>query len=221
MENESAAIASRGIAGTSAAKPSTSSVHPLPDHRAAPKAANGVVDHRQADLHFLQSKSKEVCFSHLEGTKYVAMATIGSGAYGVVCAALDKKTKEKVAIKKIPNAMEMSVIAKRTFREIKILKHFKHEIIVGIKDILLSNEERTTTTGGKDGSGPAGTTTTTTHSLKDIYVVLDFMESDLHHIIHSKQVKHKRKKRDFGNFLSRRRIMKLWSLSSGINSNFY
>ena len=186
MENVSAAAAaSRGIAGKSAEKPS-SSVHPLPDRGAPPpqKAANGV-DHRQADLHFLQSKSKEVCFSHLEGTKYVAMATIGSGAYGVVCAALDKKTKEKVAIKKIPNAMEMSVIAKRTFREIKILKHFKHENIVGIKDILLSNEERT----GKDGSGPAATSTPTTPSLKDIYVVLDFMESDLHHIIHSKQVK--------------------------------
>ena len=145
------------------------------------------VDHREADLRFLRSKSKEVSFSHLEGTKYSALATIGSGAYGVVCAALDKKTKEKVAIKKIPNAMEMSVIAKRTFREIKILRHFKHENIVGIKDILLSREERGT--GNATGTTTTTTTTTTqTNSLKDIYVVLDFMESDLHHIIHSKQV---------------------------------
>ena len=136
-------------------------------------------DRREADFRFLRNKSKEVSFSHLEGTKYVAMATIGSGAYGVVCAALDKKTKEKVAIKKIPNAMDMSVIAKRTFREIKILRHFKHENIVGIKDILLSKEEKT-------GEGVGGTSTG--GSLKDIYVVLDFMESDLHHIIHSKQV---------------------------------
>lgn len=139
-------------------------------------------DSREANSRLLQSKAKEVSFSHLDGTKYHAMGAIGSGAYGVVCAALDKKTKEKVAIKKIPNAMEMSVIAKRTYREIKILRHFKHENIIGIKDILLSKEERTS----KDADG-AETKTTLANSLKDIYVVLDFMESDLHHIIHSKQ----------------------------------
>jgi len=90
------------------------------------------------------------------------------GAYGTVCSALDKKTKEKVAIKKIVNTMELSVVLKRTYREIKILRHFKHDNIIGIRDILLDNSD-------KD------------FLLKDIYVVLDYMESDLHHIIHSKQ----------------------------------
>ena len=179
MENDSRSPASSGVAmaATSAeiataipAPPNTDAPRKMPAHKS---------DQREADFRFLRNKSKEVSFSHLEGTKYKAMATIGSGAYGVVCAALDKKTKEKVAIKKIPNAMEMSVIAKRTFREIKILRHFKHENIVGIKDILLSKEEK-----ASDGTGG----TSTVGSLKDIYVVLDFMESDLHHIIHSKQV---------------------------------
>lgn len=43
---------------------------------------------------------------------------------------------EPVAIKKIPNAFEVVTNAKRTLRELKILKHFKHDNIIAIKDIL-------------------------------------------------------------------------------------
>ncbi len=46
---------------------------------------------------------------------------MGGGAYGVVCAALNKENNQKVAIKKIPNAFEDLIDAKRILREIKLL----------------------------------------------------------------------------------------------------
>ena len=114
----------------------------------------------------LKKKSYDIKFD-LENTDYEAIEKIGSGAYGVVCSAVHKKTKEKFAIKKIPNIFEQITIAKRTYREIKILKHFKHDNIISIYEIL----------------GP----TETSSPMNDIYIVLDLMESDLHRIIHSHQ----------------------------------
>ena len=100
-------------------------------------------------------------------SRYKIEETIGSGAYGVVCAAVDTKTGCKVAIKKISRAFDVPAIAKRTLRELKILKHFKHDNVIRIKEILRPPEDLS--------------------KFQDVYVVLDLMESDLHHIIHSKQ----------------------------------
>ena len=44
-----------------------------------------------------------------------------------VSSALNKETGNKVAIKKIPQAFEDAVDAKRILREIKLMKKFKHE----------------------------------------------------------------------------------------------
>jgi len=60
---------------------------------------------------------------------------IGIGAYGVVVSATDKKSNTKVAIKKIPKAVEDLVDAKRIFREIKLLNFFNHENIITLLDI--------------------------------------------------------------------------------------
>jgi mitogen-activated protein kinase 7 len=60
------------------------------------------------------------------------------------------------------------LIAKRTYREIKILKHLNHDNIISIKDIIKPSEKSL-----KD--------------FKDVYVVFDLMESDLHRVIHSNQ----------------------------------
>ena len=53
--------------------------------------------------------------------KYEYIKQIGSGAYGVVCSAYDHKLKTKVAIKKVHNAFEDLIDAKRIVREIKLL----------------------------------------------------------------------------------------------------
>ena len=45
-------------------------------------------------------------------------------------------TGEKVAIKKIGNAFENLTDARRTLREIKLLRHLRHENIIAVKDVL-------------------------------------------------------------------------------------
>ncbi|KAI4376146.1 hypothetical protein MLD38_013937 [Melastoma candidum] len=64
-------------------------------------------------------------------TKYVPpLRPIGRGAYGLVCAAVNLETREEVAIKKIGNAFDNMIDAKRTLREIKLLRHMDHENVV-------------------------------------------------------------------------------------------
>ncbi|XP_059693592.1 mitogen-activated protein kinase 7 isoform X1 [Haemorhous mexicanus] len=116
-------------------------------------------------LALLRSRALDVTFE--VGDDYEVIETIGTGAYGVVSSARRRDTGQQVAIKKIPNAFDVVTNAKRTLRELKILKHFKHDNIIGIKDILRP-------------SGPYG-------EFRNVYVVLDLMESDLHQIIHSSQ----------------------------------
>ena len=56
-------------------------------------------------------------------SKYEFIKQIGHGAYGVVCSANNKQDNSKVAIKKVPNAFEDLVDAKRIVREIKLLSN--------------------------------------------------------------------------------------------------
>lgn len=61
-------------------------------------------------------------------SKYVPpLQPIGRGAYGIVCSAVNSETKEEVAIKKITNAFDNRIDAKRILREIKLLCHMNHE----------------------------------------------------------------------------------------------
>ena len=64
--------------------------------------------------------------------KYTPLKPIGKGAYGVVCSALNDKG-EKVAIKRIGGVFDNTVDAKRTLREMLLLRHLKHENIIEIK----------------------------------------------------------------------------------------
>lgn len=103
--------------------------------------------------------------------KYKLIKQIGQGAYGVVCSCKDTARDPndpfyKVAIKKIPNAFEDLIDAKRILREIKLLKFFNHENIVSLVDI---------------PRPPAKT------GFEDIYFITDLMGTDLHRVIYSKQ----------------------------------
>ncbi|CAI9755926.1 unnamed protein product [Fraxinus pennsylvanica] len=91
---------------------------------------------------------------------------IGKGAYGVVCSALNSETNENVAIKKISNAFDNKIDAKRTLREIKLLRHMDHENIIAIRDIIPPSQ---------------------TASFNDVYIAYELMDTDLHQIIRSKQ----------------------------------
>ncbi|RXN12407.1 mitogen-activated kinase 13-like protein [Labeo rohita] len=59
--------------------------------------------------------------------KYVCLKQIGTGAYGSVCSAINNKSKEKVAIKKLHRPFQSEIFAKRAYRELRLLKHMKHE----------------------------------------------------------------------------------------------
>ncbi|KAG2425741.1 hypothetical protein HYH02_014957 [Chlamydomonas schloesseri] len=108
-----------------------------------------------------------VCGSLFEcPAKYLPIKPIGKGAYGVVCSAKNLDNQEKVAIKKIANAFDNVIDAKRTLREIKLLRHLQHENIVQIKDIIPP---------------------TNRDAFKDLYVVYELMDTDLHQIIRSPQ----------------------------------
>ncbi|AQK42053.1 MAP kinase6 [Zea mays] len=97
-----------------------------------------------------------------EGSRYKIEEVIGKGSYGVVCSAVDTHTGEKVAIKKINDIFEHVSDATRILREIKLLRLLRHPDIVEIKHILLPPSRR---------------------EFRDIYVVFELMESDLHQVI--------------------------------------
>ncbi|KAK1322384.1 hypothetical protein QJS10_CPA03g00750 [Acorus calamus] len=91
---------------------------------------------------------------------------IGKGAYGIVCSSLNSETNEQVAIKKIANAFDNKIDAKRTLREIKLLRHMDHENIVAIRDIIPPPRREL---------------------FNDVYIAYELMDTDLHQIIRSNQ----------------------------------
>lgn len=100
--------------------------------------------------------------------RYNMIRTVGSGAYGVVISATDSVGKADVAIKMVPKAFSDEIDAKRILREIKLLKHFNHENIIRIVDMMPPNVQYL-------------------EDFNDVYIVADLMETDLHRIIYSKQ----------------------------------
>lgn len=100
--------------------------------------------------------------------RYEVIEALGSGAYGTVVSANDtKKGKEqKVAVKKIERTFEHHLYAKRTLREIKILRLLQHDNVINIKTIIKPK---------------------TLKEFNEIYVVFDMMETDLGSIIKSDQ----------------------------------
>jgi hypothetical protein len=101
-------------------------------------------------------------------SKYAFTRVIGSGAYGVVISAHDTQLNSKVAIKMVPRAFQDEIDAKRILREIKLLKHLKHENIVGIVDMMPPMYRYV-------------------DDFNDVYIVSELMETDLYRIIYSKQ----------------------------------
>ena len=95
--------------------------------------------------------------------KYELIQRLGKGAYGIVWKALARKNNQVCAVKKCFDAFQNSTDAQRTFREIMYLQALHgHENIIQIYNVLKAENDR------------------------DIYIVTDFMESDLHAVIKAK-----------------------------------
>ncbi|GBL52302.1 MAPK protein hog1 [Candidozyma auris] len=94
-------------------------------------------------------------------SRYTDLNPVGMGAFGLVCSAVDKLTGQNVAVKKIMKPFSTSVLAKRTYRELKLLKHLRHENLITLDDIFLS-------------------------PLEDIYFVTELQGTDLHRLLTSR-----------------------------------
>ncbi|CAL1532156.1 unnamed protein product [Lymnaea stagnalis] len=92
--------------------------------------------------------------------KYEIKKRLGKGAYGIVWKAIDRRTGEVVAVKKIFDAFRNKTDAQRTFREIMFLQEFgDHPNIIKLHNVIKAEND------------------------KDIYLVFEFMETDLHNVI--------------------------------------
>ncbi|XP_023554218.1 mitogen-activated protein kinase 15-like isoform X1 [Cucurbita pepo subsp. pepo] len=121
-------------------------------------------DHRKKVKFGISLNSAELDFfsEYGDANRFKIQEVIGKGSYGVVCSAVDTLTNEKVAIKKIHDIFEHVSDAARILREIKLLRLLRHPDIVEIKHIMLPPSRR---------------------GFKDIFVVFELMESDLHQVI--------------------------------------
>lgn len=90
--------------------------------------------------------------------KFDILERKGKGAYGVVWKAKEKTTNKIVALKKVFDAFHNDTDAQRTFREIMLLQELNHENIIKLRNVIRAQNN------------------------KDIYLVFEFMEIDLHHV---------------------------------------
>jgi len=92
--------------------------------------------------------------------KYEIKKRLGKGAYGIVWKAVDRRTGDIVAVKKIFDAFRNQTDAQRTFREIYFLQEFsEHENIIKLLNVIKADND------------------------KDIYLVFEYMDTDLHNVI--------------------------------------
>ncbi|XP_006759115.1 PREDICTED: mitogen-activated protein kinase 13 [Myotis davidii] len=79
------------------------------------------------------------------------------------CSAIDKRSGEKVAIKKLSRPFQSEIFAKRAYRELLLLKHMQHENVIGLLDVF--------------------TPASSLRSFHDFYLVMPFMQTDLQKIM--------------------------------------
>ncbi|XP_039976782.1 mitogen-activated protein kinase 15 isoform X2 [Xiphias gladius] len=92
--------------------------------------------------------------------KYEIKKRLGKGAYGIVWKAADRQTREIVAVKKIFDAFRNRTDAQRTFREIMFLQEFgDHPNIIKLLNVIRAQND------------------------KDIYLIFEYMDTDLHAVI--------------------------------------
>uniref|UniRef100_A0A3P9PQX9 mitogen-activated protein kinase n=1 Tax=Poecilia reticulata TaxID=8081 RepID=A0A3P9PQX9_POERE len=91
--------------------------------------------------------------------RYRDLKQVGTGAYGTVCSAWDRRSGTQVAIKKLHRPFQSKLFAKRAYRELRLLKHMKHENVIGLLDVF--------------------TAEISLDRFRDFYLVMPFMGTDL------------------------------------------
>ncbi len=91
---------------------------------------------------------------------------LGSGAYGTVCSVRIKSTNDVVAIKKCKKIFTSKTLAKRTLREMKLLRIMNHPNIVHLRAIIAPSHRL---------------------SFDEVYLIFEQLDTDLAQIIRSPQ----------------------------------
>jgi mitogen-activated protein kinase 1/3 len=91
----------------------------------------------------------------------------GSGSYGLVYAAVNTQTKEKVAVKKVTGIFDSATNTKRFLREISVLRALDHPNLVKLKTIVMPVKPQAT--------------------FDNVSLVFEYGETDLQHLFHSDQ----------------------------------
>lgn len=100
--------------------------------------------------------------------RYQMLTAVGSGAYGQVCSAFDTKLQIKVAIKKLARPFQSAIHAKRTYRELRMLKHMNHENVIGLLDVFHPG--------------------TSLSDFQHVYLVTHLMGADLNNIVRTQKL---------------------------------
>ncbi|XP_023444495.1 mitogen-activated protein kinase 13 isoform X3 [Dasypus novemcinctus] len=79
------------------------------------------------------------------------------------CCAIDRRSGEKVAIKKLSRPFQSEMFAKRACRELLLLRHMQHENVIGLLDVF--------------------TPASSLRNFQDFYLVMPFMPTDLQKIM--------------------------------------
>uniref|UniRef100_A0A8C1K6W8 mitogen-activated protein kinase n=1 Tax=Cyprinus carpio TaxID=7962 RepID=A0A8C1K6W8_CYPCA len=95
--------------------------------------------------------------------RYQNLTPVGSGAYGSVCSAYDVRLRQKVAVKKLSRPFQSLIHSRRTYRELRLLKHMKHENVIGLLDVF--------------------TPAASLEEFNEVYLVTNLMGADLNNIV--------------------------------------
>ncbi len=125
--------------------------------KASPENQNNVSIERR----LAQKKIKRVDEHVLK--KYTLLEKLGHGAYGICFKVQCLRTNRILCLKKCFEAFGSSTDAQRCYREIMILMQLRgHQNVINLENVMKANNH------------------------KDIYLVTDYMESDLHAVIRGK-----------------------------------
>jgi p38 MAP kinase len=95
--------------------------------------------------------------------RYSDLTPLGQGAYGLVCSAFDSISKTRVAIKKLSRPFATNIHARRAYREIKLLKHVRHDNLICLLDLFSHANQAM--------------------QLDDIYLTTNLMAGDLKNVL--------------------------------------
>ncbi|XP_048659151.1 mitogen-activated protein kinase 12-like isoform X3 [Marmota marmota marmota] len=90
-------------------------------------------------------------------------ARAAGGAAARLRSAYDSRLRQKVAVKKLSRPFQSLIHARRTYRELRLLKHVKHENVIGLLDVF--------------------TPATSIEDFSEVYLVTTLMGADLNNIV--------------------------------------